>query len=84
LRDADRAAREVFALETAVAGHHWDKVTSRDREKTYNLFTWSGLLSEGRTCAGGWQPWTRRLAPSTRSYFASRALRSRMQRARLA
>src|SRR5690242_16022759 len=40
LPDADRAARRVFALETAVAGHHWDKVASRDREKTYNLLTW--------------------------------------------
>ena len=47
LPDADRAAGRVFALETAVAGHHWDRVASRDREKTYNLFTWTGLLSEG-------------------------------------
>jgi putative endopeptidase len=47
LPDADRAARRVFALETAVAGHHWDNVASRDCEKTYNLFTWTGMLSEG-------------------------------------
>src|SRR5215831_6572279 len=47
LPDADGAARRVFELETAVAGHHWDKVASRDREKTYNLFTWAGVLSEG-------------------------------------
>jgi putative endopeptidase len=47
LPDADGAAGRVFALETAVAGHHWDKVASRDREKTYNLFTWTGVLSEG-------------------------------------
>ena len=45
--DADEAARRVLALETAVAGHHWDKVASRDREKTYNLVTWAGVLSEG-------------------------------------
>ncbi|HYK30995.1 MAG TPA: M13 family metallopeptidase N-terminal domain-containing protein, partial [Streptosporangiaceae bacterium] len=45
LPDADLAARRVLALETAVAGHHWDNVASRDREKTYNLFTWTGLLS---------------------------------------
>src|SRR5215470_11235304 len=50
--DADRAARRVFALETSVAGHHWDKVTSRDREKTYNLFTWTGALSEGPDLRG--------------------------------
>jgi putative endopeptidase len=52
LPDADRAASRVFALETAVAGHHWDKVASRDREKTYNLFTWSGMLSEGPDLRG--------------------------------
>ncbi len=45
--DAGEAARRVFALETAVAGHHWDNVANRDREKTYNLFTWAGLLSAG-------------------------------------
>ncbi len=56
LPDADRAARRVFALETAAAGHHWDRVASRDREKTYNPFTWTGVLSEGpdlRIVAGG-------------------------------
>jgi putative endopeptidase len=47
LPDADQAASRVLALETAVAGHHWDSVASREREKTYNLFTWTGLLSEG-------------------------------------
>jgi putative endopeptidase len=52
LADADQAASRVFALETAVAGHHWDKVASRDREKTYNLFTWTGLLSAGPDLSG--------------------------------
>ncbi|MCR8671479.1 M13 family metallopeptidase [Agrococcus sp. HG114] len=33
--DADAAA--VFALETELATHHWDRVASRDDEKTYNL-----------------------------------------------
>jgi putative endopeptidase len=47
LPDADRAASRVFALETAIAGHHWDKVASRDREKTYNLVTWADALSTG-------------------------------------
>ncbi len=47
LPEAGRAARRVFALETAVAGHHWDRVASRDSEKTYNLFTWTGVLSAG-------------------------------------
>jgi putative endopeptidase len=47
LPDAGQAAQRVFALETAVAEHHWDKVASRDREKTYNLFTWTDALSQG-------------------------------------
>ncbi|MDQ1584220.1 MAG: putative endopeptidase [Microbacteriaceae bacterium] len=38
--DAEHRARNVFELETAVASHHWDNVTSRDSEKTYNLFEW--------------------------------------------
>ena len=50
--DAEQAARRVLALETAVAGYHWDNVANRDREQTYNLFTWSGLLSEGPDLRG--------------------------------
>ncbi|MGN6795406.1 MAG: M13 family metallopeptidase [Streptosporangiaceae bacterium] len=52
LPDADRAASRVLALETAVAGHHWDNVASRDEEKTYNLVTWTGVLSEGPDLRG--------------------------------
>jgi putative endopeptidase len=52
LPDADVAARRVFALETAVAGHHWDSVMNRDRDKTYNLFTWADVLSEGPDLRG--------------------------------
>jgi putative endopeptidase len=52
LPDADQAASRVFALETAIAGHHWDNVASRDREKTYNLLTWTRLLSEGPDLSG--------------------------------
>jgi len=42
---ADAAARagRVFALETELASHHWDKVATRDSEKTYNLRTWDQL-----------------------------------------
>jgi putative endopeptidase len=50
--EADLAARRVFALETAVAGYHWDRVESRDREKTYNLVTWADALSEGPDLRG--------------------------------
>ena len=52
LPDAGQAAQRVFALETAVAEHHWDKVASRDREKTYNLFTWTDALSQGPDLRG--------------------------------
>jgi putative endopeptidase len=52
LPDADGAARRVFELETAVASHHWDSVTNRDREKTYNLFTWDSAFPEGPDLRG--------------------------------
>ena len=39
---ADRAAR-VFALETDIAAKHWDKVSSRDIQKLYNLRTFAEL-----------------------------------------
>ncbi|HSL37165.1 MAG TPA: M13-type metalloendopeptidase, partial [Arthrobacter sp.] len=35
--DPEAAAGRVVALETALASHHWDKVTLRDPQKTYNL-----------------------------------------------
>ncbi|OOP65204.1 peptidase M13 [Arthrobacter sp. SRS-W-1-2016] len=42
--DADGAAARVVALEKALASHHWDNVTLRDPQKTYNLKT----VEEGR------------------------------------
>jgi len=41
LDDTESRARRVFDLETEIAARHWDNVTTRDREKTYNLLTWS-------------------------------------------
>ncbi|WP_354236291.1 M13-type metalloendopeptidase [Arthrobacter sp. UYEF3] len=35
--DAEAAAARVVELETSLASHHWDKVTLRDPQKTYNL-----------------------------------------------
>jgi putative endopeptidase len=40
LDDAGARAERVIALETALAGHHWDKVRNRDAQATYNLTTW--------------------------------------------
>jgi putative endopeptidase len=37
-------ARRVFGLETRIASGHWDNVSSRDSEKTYNLFTKAAAL----------------------------------------
>ncbi|MFJ5957237.1 M13 family metallopeptidase [Paenarthrobacter sp. NPDC092416] len=42
--DPEGAAGRVVALETALASHHWDNVTLRDPQKTYNLKT----ADEGR------------------------------------
>ncbi|UAJ79658.1 peptidase M13 [Leifsonia sp. ZF2019] len=39
--DAPARAQRVFDLETEIAAQHWDNVTSRDSEKTYNLFSWA-------------------------------------------
>ncbi|WP_309075994.1 M13-type metalloendopeptidase [Paenarthrobacter sp.] len=37
--DAHAASQRIVALETALASHHWDNVTLRDPQKTYNLKT---------------------------------------------
>ncbi len=52
LDDAPVRAQRVFDLEAEIAAQHWDNVTSRDSEKTYNLFTWqeaTALFSGGAT-----------------------------------
>ncbi len=45
LTDAAARAARVFELETELATHHWDKVRSRDSEKTYNLKTWGQVTA---------------------------------------
>src|SRR6185312_3061942 len=57
--EADKAAERIFALETAVAAFHWDRVASRDKEKTYNLYTWDEALAHGPDLSG----WLAALAP---------------------
>ncbi|WP_458113892.1 peptidase M13 [Arthrobacter sp. R1-13] len=37
IADPEGASSRVLALETALASHHWDNVTLRDPQKTYNL-----------------------------------------------
>jgi putative endopeptidase len=36
-------AKAIFELETKIAKHHWDRVESRDAEKTYNLKSFEEL-----------------------------------------
>ncbi|MEJ3405249.1 M13-type metalloendopeptidase [Rathayibacter sp. YIM 133350] len=52
LDDAAERAERIFALETAIAGHHWDNVASRDSEKTYNLRSWSDVVDSVRQAGG--------------------------------
>jgi putative endopeptidase len=41
LSDAGARAQRVFDLETAIAGHHWDNVRTRDSQATYNPMGWA-------------------------------------------
>jgi len=43
---AAAAAERVFALETQIAIHHWPRTDLRDRDKTYNLYTFDKLESD--------------------------------------
>ena len=53
--EAAAGAERVMALETRLAGHHWDKVADRDAEKTYNPFDRTGL---GELTSGfDWSAW---------------------------
>jgi putative endopeptidase len=50
LSESQLRADRVFSLETEIAAGHWDNVTSRDSEKTYNPVAWrsaSDLFREG-------------------------------------
>ena len=41
--DEDSPAARVVALETRLAGHHWDNVATRDAVKSYNPFGYDAL-----------------------------------------
>jgi putative endopeptidase len=43
LDDAPARATRVFDLETEIARRHWDNVTTRDSEKTYNPMEWDSV-----------------------------------------
>ncbi|MDO2933890.1 M13-type metalloendopeptidase [Paeniglutamicibacter sulfureus] len=44
IKDTEAAARDVVALEIALASHHWDRVKCRDAQARYNLMDASTLL----------------------------------------
>jgi putative endopeptidase len=52
---AEGAAERVVALETAIAGHHWTNVDSRDALKTHNKRTLDALAAE--TPGFPWDRW---------------------------
>ena len=53
--DADDAAARVVALETALAGHHWDVVRDRDADLTYNPMPLSQLVEQAP--GFDWETW---------------------------
>jgi putative endopeptidase len=53
--DADDAAATILALETTLAGHHWDVVKDRDATLTYNPTTIAELAV--RAPGFDWQAW---------------------------
>jgi len=45
ISDPAKRAKSVMDIETAIAKGHWSKVENRDRNKTYNKYSLSGLQS---------------------------------------
>ena len=65
VEDAAGQAERIWALESELATHHWDKVRSRDAVATYNLKTWG----EVRALAGvDLDPWLRAVAPDPEAF----------------
>ena len=58
--DAAGEAERVMALETELAGHHWDTVRSRDAVATYNLLSWEQVTA---TAGIDLVPWLAGVAP---------------------
>ncbi|OAN33060.1 M13 family metallopeptidase [Microbacterium sp. H83] len=67
VQDPAATADSAIALETELAGHHWDNVRSRDAVATYNLRTWD----EVQELAGvDLTPWRDAVAPERPEAFA--------------
>ncbi|GAK34165.1 endothelin-converting enzyme 1 [alpha proteobacterium Q-1] len=44
--DPETAAKDILALETEIATHHWPRTELRNRDKTYNVYTLAKLEEE--------------------------------------
>ncbi|HKP07192.1 MAG TPA: M13-type metalloendopeptidase [Microbacterium sp.] len=65
--EAEASADRIVAIETELATHHWDNVSSRDAVKTYNLKTWD----EVQVIVGvDLTPWREGAAPDHADAFA--------------
>ncbi|WP_374976080.1 M13 family metallopeptidase [Microbacterium trichothecenolyticum] len=65
--EAEASADRIVAIETELATHHWDNVSSRDAVKTYNLKTWD----EVQELVGvDLTPWRDSAAPDHADAFA--------------
>ncbi len=56
LDDAAARAQGVMDLETRLAAHHWDRVSCRDAQKTYNLLDVDGL--QALSPSFDWASWS--------------------------
>ncbi|MFB7249776.1 M13 family metallopeptidase [Microbacterium sp. NPDC056234] len=66
LADAASEADRSIAVETELAGHHWDNVRSRDAVATYNLKTWDEIQTIAGVDLG---PWRDAVAPTNPGAF---------------
>ncbi|HEX4421494.1 MAG TPA: M13 family metallopeptidase [Kofleriaceae bacterium] len=55
MKDADRRAAAVYALEEKIAATHWTRVQNRDPQKTYNKLTVAELAKLAPDV--DWKPW---------------------------
>ncbi|MFB7892212.1 M13 family metallopeptidase [Microbacterium sp. NPDC056044] len=64
---AEASADRIVAIETELATHHWDNVSSRDAVKTYNLKTWDEVQE---LVGADLTPWREGAAPDHADAFA--------------
>lgn len=67
ISEAAATADRAIALETELAGHHWDNVKSRDAVATYNLKSWAELQELAGVDLG---PWRDAVAPEHPEAFS--------------